>query len=128
TASSSVTVAPSSAPPPSTPASPVAPRTASSSNQRSATLSVTGAKTVHLGVEHPVVTLTITVSRPTVLRLTLLDRRGEKVGNWTKDEPSGKHTLALSLRPKALHVGKDELLIDVLVNSSTKKLWITLKK
>jgi uncharacterized repeat protein (TIGR01451 family) len=119
TATASVTV-----PAPSPPTTP--PRSTSSTATRAATLTVTSLKTVHLHSKHPALTCTVTVSKPTMLHLTLLDAKGKQLATWTERETAGKHTLTLPLPLKARHAGHDRLHITETGNPTGKTVGVTI--
>jgi hypothetical protein len=91
-----------------------------------ATLTIGVLKTVHLHTKHPALTFTVTVSKPTLLHLTLLDAKGKPLANWTERETAGKHTLTLLLPLKARHAAHDKLHITETGNTTGKTVGVTI--
>jgi hypothetical protein len=126
TASAAVNVQPAATPTPSRPSAPPA-RAPSSSVAGSTTFTISGLKPVHLSSKHPVIALTITLTKGARLKISLLSPKGKHLSSWTRDEPQGKHILLLPVPKKFRHAGHDELRIGATGNAKTKTLSLTLE-
>jgi hypothetical protein len=84
--------------------------TGSSSSKR-VTVTVSGGQPIVLGGHHPSLSITVHVSRTTILLATLRGAKGRKLATWRKRLIRGTHRLSLVLPPNALHAGKDGLLL-----------------
>ena len=98
----------------------------SSKSSAAATLTIRGLKTVHLKAKHPTITFTVTLSKATLLHLTLTTAKVKKLAGWTKHESAGKHTIALLLPVKARHAGRDKLRITETGNPTARTVAVTI--
>jgi hypothetical protein len=121
TASATVTV------PAATPPTPSIRSTVSTANG-SGSLTITSLKTVHLQAKHPALTLTVTLSRPGLLHVTLLDAKGKPLASWAERESEGKRTLTLVLPMKARHAGHDKLRITETGNATGETVGVTIAR
>jgi hypothetical protein len=100
------------------------PRSTNSSRTNHVAFTVTGSKIVHLGGKHPTITLTIALSTPGKVHLTLLDARGKQLAVWTLHEKGGRSTFRLLLPDRAREPGHDRLHITKGDNNKTLALWL----
>jgi hypothetical protein len=106
------------------PAPPAPPPRSTSSSY--ATLTITGLKPVRLNAKHSSITFTVTLSKATVLHLTLTTSNGKKLASWIRRENAGKHTVTLLLSPQARHRGHDQLRLTETGNPTAKRLGLTI--
>ena len=72
-------------------------------------LKVTALPPVILRGPHPGLTLTLRLSKPTRLTLTLRDAKGRILATWRRQVKAGTRHLTLALPPKARRAGRDRL-------------------
>jgi hypothetical protein len=115
---------------PTPPASPpVSTPTAKPTSSRStgfAELVVTRLETIALRKGKPKLAFTATVTRATLLELTLLDPNGKKLAGWRKHAKSGKNAYSLLLPAKARHKGREELRITAAGNPTPRIFTVML--
>ncbi len=73
------------------------------------TLAVSAPKTISLAARKPALKLTVRVSRPTALAVTLLDARSRRLAGWTRHAAAGRNAYVLVLPANARRRGHDTI-------------------
>ena len=91
-----------------------------------ASLVLTGLKTVHLDGKKTKLHLEVKLSKPSTLKLVLLNPTGHTVGHWTLKETTGSHALSLLLPLAARHRGRGKLHLNLTGSAETTSVYVTI--